>query len=145
MIKSAGIYKFKTGKTIVHSEKNVIDSASYASAPYFIEENPSYKEIVVKLIEALEQSLYDAPEPLDWKALQKKQLKTMGFKTMKDLHDGSLYVSVYIKDGNYNIAPSINKGSRLGFHYTKDKMIIPEKSSIEELVEALKEAFEKCS
>lgn len=145
MIKSAGIYKFNKEKTIIHSERNVIDSASYASAPYFIKEKLSYKELAEILLKALEQSVYDAPPPLDWKALQKKHLEEMGLKTMKALHDNSLYVSVFTKDNSYNITPTQNRGSRKGFFYIKDRIIIPESSSIEELAAALEEAFARCS
>lgn len=145
MIKSAGIYKFNSGKTIVHSEKNVKDSASYASEPYYFGEGMSYIKIALDLQKALEYSIYDSPPPLDWKALQKNHLKSLGVKTMKTLHDGSLYVSVFIKDGMYNIAPSINKGARQGFQYTKEKIVIPESSDIDKIAQALEEAFNMCS
>jgi len=143
MIKSAGIYKFTSGKTIVHSERIVIDCGSYASEPYFIEIHPTYKRLAENLIKALNHSIYDAPQPLDWKAIQKHHLDAIGVKSMKDLHEGSLYVSVFIKDGNYNISSTVNKGSKLGFHYSKDKIVIPEKSSLEKIANALKEAFDK--
>lgn len=145
MIKSASIYKFNTGKMVLHPKNRVKDSASYASSPYFVEQGLSYRELAEKLLEALEYSIDDAPRPLDWKALQKNHLKSMGVNTMKALHDNTLYVSVFTKDDNYNIQPYINKGSRQGFQGTKDRVIIPISSTIEELAEALKEAFEKSS
>ena len=64
---------------------------------------------------------------------------------MKMLHDGSLHVSIFIKDDKYHISPSINKGARQGFHYTKERIEMPLNSSIDELADALKEAFEKSS
>ncbi|NCQ15931.1 MAG: CdiI family contact-dependent growth inhibition immunity protein [Flavobacteriales bacterium] len=145
MIKSASIYKFNTGKIILHPKNRVKDSASYASGPYIIEQDLTYKEIAEKLLATLEHSIDDAPQPLDWKAIQKNHLTSMGVKTMKVLHDNSLYVSVFTKDGNYNIQPYINKGSKQGFHGTKDKIIIPTNSSIEELATALEDSFNKCS
>lgn len=144
-MKSASIYKFKTGKVILHPKNRVKDSPSYASEPYVIENNLTYEEITKKLLEVLEYSMDDAPPPLDWKALQKKHLNSMGVKTMKALHDNSLYVSIFTRDGNYNIQPYINKGARQGFEGTKDQIKIPLSSSIEELADALEEAFKKSS
>lgn len=145
MIKSASIYKFKTGKVVLHPKNRVKDSASYASSPYFIEQDLSYEELAKKLLEVLEYSRDEAPRPLDWKALQKNHLKSMGVKTMKALHEDSLYISVFTKDGNYNIQPYINKGFRQGFQGTKEMIVIPISSNTEELTQAIKEAFEKCS
>lgn len=143
MIKSASIYKFNTGKIVLHPKNRVKDSASYASSPYLIEQDLSYKELAEKLLEVLEYSIDEAPKPLDWKVLQKNHLKSMGVRTMKALHDGSMYVSVFAKDENYYIQPYINKGVRQGFQGTKERLVIPISVSIEELAEALKEAFRK--
>lgn len=145
MVKSASIYRFKTGKIVLHPKNRVKDSASYASGPYIIEQDLTYKEIAEKLLQTLEHSIDDAPQPLDWKMIQKNHLNSMGVKTKKDLHDNSLYVSVFTKDGDYNIQPYINKGSKQGFYGTKERIMIPTNSSIEELATALEEAFNKSS
>lgn len=144
-MKSAGIIKFNTGKIILHPKNRVAGSASYASGPYIIEQNLTYEEIAVKLLETLEHSIDNAPKPIDWKIMQKKHLKAMGMKTMKMLYDGSKYVSVYTKDHNYHILPFINKGSREGFIGTKDDVMASMDSSTEELARALEEAFAKSS
>lgn len=144
-MKSAGIIKFDTGKIVLHPKNRVAGSASYASGPHIIEQNLTNEEIAIKLLETLEHSVDNAPKPIDWKIMQKKHLKAMGIKTMKMLHDGSRYVSVYTKDGDYHILPFINKGSREGFIGTKDHLVIPLDSSVDELAKALEEAFAKSS
>jgi len=144
-MKSAGIIKFNTGKIVLYPEYRVKDSASYASEPYIIGQNLDYKEIAEKLLETLEYSIDDAPRPLDWKIVKSNYLKGIGVKTMKALHNGSVNVSVFTREGNYYINPTVNKGSRQGFQGTKEDIIIPLSSNIEELGLALEEAFNKCS
>lgn len=145
-VKSASILKFSTGKIIIHSKSRIKDGPSYATPPYFIEQHLSYKEIAERLLEALKYSLDDAPEPLDWKFFRKGYLKKMEVKTMKALHDGSINIGVFTKDGNYYISPTKNMGSREGFQGDiKDRIIIPLDSSLEELSKALEEAFKRCS
>ena len=145
-MKSAGIIKFNTGKIVLYPKNRVKDSASYASEPYIIGQNLTYREIAEKLLKALEYSIDDAPRPLDWKIIQSNYLKAMGVKTMKALHEGSINVGVFTKEGNYYISPTVNKGSRQGFQgNVKDRIIIPLSSSIEELALALEEAFNKSS
>lgn len=145
MIKSANILKFNNGKVIIYPNKRVKDMGSYASEPFIIKQDLTYEEIAEELIKALKYSRDSDIAPYDWKEHKKKYLKSIGMKTMTMLHSGSLDLNVFTKEESYNICPSINKGSRQGFQGTKDRVIIPISSSIEELAEALREAFEKSS
>ena len=145
-IQRADILKMKGNQLVIHPINTLKGGGGIASPPYMIEENITYADIAKKLISALEYSITDAPRPLDWKAWQKHYLKSIGVKTMKELHDGSLNVGVFTKDGNYYISPSINMGSKQGFQgAVKDRIVIPLNSSIDELAKALEEAFAKSS
>lgn len=143
MIKRAEILKFKD-KYIMYPINTIKDRGGIASSPYFIEENLSNIELAEKLIETLKHSIFDAPRTMAHKNTHKEYLEALGFKTMKALHDGSLNIGVFTREGNYHISPTENMGSKKGFQgVTKDRIIIPESSSIEELAAALAEAFEK--
>ena len=145
-IKRAEILKLKGGKFIIHPVNTLKGGGGIASPPYMIEENLTCEEVAQKLLSALEQSIIDAPRPLDWKAWQKHHLKSMGVRSMKELHDGSINIGVFTKNDSYYISPSINKGPKEGFHgATKDRIIIPLESTLEELKTALEEAFAKSS
>lgn len=146
IMKRASILKFKSkGLNIVHAVNTMEGGGGIASHPYFVETDLTYRELAKKLLLALESSQEKISRPKDWQAFRKEHLKTMGFKSMKALHDGSNLVSVSVRDGSYHISPSINQGSRKGFHYIKENITIPEDSSIDELASALEEAFKKSS
>lgn len=144
-MQSAGIIKFKTGRTVLFPLNRVKDSPSYASDPYLIEQNIADIDLAGKLLEVLNYSLDDAPEPPDWKEISKNHLKAIGVGTMKELHTDSIYVIIFTKEGNYYISPTINMGSRKGFQGVKNRIIIPLSSSMEDLSKALKEAINTCS
>ncbi|SFC36290.1 Protein of unknown function [Flagellimonas taeanensis] len=145
-MKSANILKFDSGKVIMYPLRFIKDSGSYATSPFIVKHDLSYQEMAENLMKTLESSSIGLNPPRDTESLfHKDNMKAMGIKNMKMFHDGSLNVGIFTKDENYNITPTINKGSRKGFHYTKDRIVIPLSSSIEELAEALKEAFEKSS
>lgn len=145
-MKSANILKFDSGKVIMYPLRFIKDGGSYATPPFIVKQDLSYQEMAKNLIETLELSSVGLNPPRDTESLfHKDNMKVMGIKNMKMFHDHSLNVGVFTKDKNYNITPTINKGSRKGFHYTKDRIVIPLISSIEEIAEALKQAFEKSS
>lgn len=146
MMKRAGILKLKGNRFIIHPINTLSGGGGVASEPFIIGERLSNEEIAEKVLKSLENSMIDAPRPLDWKAWQKHYLKSIGVKSLKELHDGSLSIGVFTKDGKYHISPTVNKGARDGFQgATVDRIVIPLDSSVEELAEALKEAFEKSS
>lgn len=145
-MKRADILKFKSENKYVFYPINTIKGGGgIASSPYIVGVNLIDREIAEKLLQSLNFSEVEVSYPDDWSSSKKEHLKAIGVKNMKALHEESLNLSISTKDGNYNISPTVNKGSRQGFHYTKERIIIPLSSSKEELAEAIKEAFDKCS
>lgn len=126
----------------MHPHRMVKDSGSYACPPYIVEESLTYLELAKKLLKVLEFSEQaNIPPSEEEQFFSKETINITGIKNMKSLHKESLNISVFTKEDKYHISPSINKGSRQGFHYTKDRIIIPLTSTIDELAVALEEAF----
>ncbi len=146
-MKRADIIKFnEDNKFIIYPINTLEGGGGIASSPYFILKNPTNFQIAEKLLDALEKSIVGAPRPLDWNFFRKEHLKSLGVKTMKSLHKNSLNVGVFVKDENYFISPTVNKGSRQGYHgELDDRIIIPTSSSIEELANNIQIAFDKSS
>ncbi|UGU18120.1 CdiI family contact-dependent growth inhibition immunity protein [Sinomicrobium kalidii] len=147
MIKRADIIKFnKDNKFVLHPINTLEGGGGIASSPYVIDNDLTYIEIAEKLLTVLNCSKVGVPQPLDWSFFRKEHLKAMRIKSMKILHEDSLNVGVFTKDGNYHISPTVNKGPRQGFQgAVKDRIVIPLSSSVEELASALEEAFKKSS
>ncbi len=146
-MKRASILKFtQDNKFVLYPINTLEGGGGRASSPYTIEKNLTYLELAKSLIDTLGHSIIDAPRILDGNAARKHHLKSVGVKTMKELHNGTLNIGIFTKNGKYYISPSVNKGSKGGFSGSiKDRIIIPESSSTEELATALKEAFAKSS
>lgn len=138
-MKRAEIIKFNDNNRVIVYPVNTLEGGGgIASSPYFVLENPSTLEIIENLKKALNYSIIDAPRPLEWKFFRQKHLKSLGVKTMKALHKNSISVGVFIKDEKYHINPTINKGSRQGFHgKTEDRIIIPLSSNNTKLEEVI--------
>ncbi len=146
-IQSTDILKFDTGKVVLYPLRTIKDGGSYAVPPYVVRQDITYTEMAECLINVLKSSSIGLAPPRENENLfHKDNIKLTGIRNSKKLHDKSLYVSVFTKDGKYNISPSINKGYRKGFLGVKGgRITIPLDSSVEELAGALREAFEKSS
>ncbi|OXG05343.1 uncharacterized protein DUF1436 [Flavobacterium araucananum] len=147
MIKSINIYKFTNGnKFILHPLLQIKGFISIASAPYLTEYNLSNTELLEKILYTLEFSKEILEKPENWKEFQKEFLKGMGVKTMKALHDGTINLGIYIKDGIITFSPSQNKGSKEGFVGFKEdlKVSLPFDSPKKELEKALELALSRC-
>ena len=147
MIKSISIIKIlKEDKYILHPELIVKDSGSYAIPPYIIEYNLSTEELLDKVLYVLEFSKEGSRPIEEPKVRVKEYLKGMGFKTMKALYDGTINLSLYIKDDIITFMPWENKGAKEGFSGFKEDLTVklPFNSPKEELVKALELSLSRC-
>ena len=144
-MKRASIIKFsKENKFVLYPINTLVGGGGKASSPFVVEENVGYDKVAESLLEVLEKSIVDAPRPLDNKAWQKHYLKSIGVKSLKELHDGKLNVGVFVKDGNYYISPTNNKGPKQGFQGSvENRIIVPTSLELHELANVLETAFEK--
>lgn len=146
MTKSVNIYKFeKDNKFILHPLLSVKDFASLATSPYLIEYDLSLEDLLEKIFYLLQYSK-EGNRPSDMKDFHKEFLKSIGVKTMKVLHNESILLGLFVKEGIIHFCPSINKGTREGFSGVPidQRVIIPINSSKEKLVKALELALSRC-
>ncbi|MBM6497970.1 hypothetical protein [Flavobacterium macrobrachii] len=147
MIKSVIVKKFiASNKYVIHPELIVKDSGSFAIPPYVTEYNLSTEELLNKILYVLEFSKETTNHIQDPKIGYQEYLKAMEVKTMKALHDNTINLSLYVRDGIINFIPSENKGSKLGFVGLglDQNIVLPFNSSREELLKALELALSKC-
>lgn len=147
MTKSVVLKKFKkNNRYVIHPNLIVKDSGSFAIAPYIIEYDLNYDELLDKVLYALEFSK-EGEQPLeDNKTRLSEYLRGMEVKTIKDLHDNSINLSLYVRDGIINFVPWENMGPKRGFvGYEDDQNVsLSFDSSREELIGALKLALSRC-
>lgn len=147
MIKSAVILKFlKTNRYVLYPKLIVKDSGSYAIPPYISEFDLSIEELLDKVLYVIEFSKEGSEPKEDYKIRQKEFFKGIGVKNMKELHDDSITLSVYIRDGFINFTSWENQGQKKGFVIPEEDFSIklPFNSPREELIKALELTLLKC-
>lgn len=145
-IQSVNILKFKTGKVLLYPLRTIKDEGSFSIPPYVVKHDISFVEMAKYLKEILKFSGLGLNPPNGEESFyDKKNVKITGIKNSKMMHDESLHVGIFTKEGSYYISPSSNRGSRRGFVYGKENVSIPLDSSTELLAKSLEEAFEKSS
>ncbi|GIQ60647.1 hypothetical protein Flavo103_37830 [Flavobacterium collinsii] len=147
MLKRAGItIKKEEQKYIINPIHSLKSGGGAASQPFIHEYNLSSEELLEIVLQTLELSKENVERSNDLKALQKEYLSSMGVKTMKALHDGTIYLSVNMKDDTIMFTPWENKGAKDGFRGFKEDLTIklPFNSPKEELVKALELALSRC-
>lgn len=147
MVKSAVVTKFlKDNKYVVHPNLRVRGGGSVAKAPYLIAYNLSAEELMEKILYALDFSNEGSAPEGDRKSIQKEFLKSMEVKSMKELYDNSLCLSMYVRDGIITFFPWLNQGPKEGFSGYKEDMDVkvPFNSPKQELVKALELALSRC-
>lgn len=97
----------------------------------------------------LSLSKNDVPAPSDFKAMYLDFLKAAGFKNAKAHHKGAKHLSIYQKDQELIIMPTINGGATgkdRGFLGSKDMLPIHVGTTVtdNELGEQIKEAWLTC-
>lgn len=144
-MKRAGVtIKSIDKKYIINSVNTLLSGGGIASEPYMIEEQLSSEELLDKIKIALEASK-DGVERTD-NGSQKDFLKKNGFKSMKDLHDGTIYLSILLRDNVLTFMPRKNAGPKEGFVDFKvgEDISIPFDSSESTLISALEKALNQC-
>lgn len=147
MVKSAVITKFlKDNKYVVHPNLRVRGGGSVAITPYLIAHDLSTEELLEKILYALDFSKEGSAPDGDRKSIQKEFLKGMEVKSMKELYDNSLCLSIYVRDGIITFFPWLNQGAKGGFVSSKEDIDVkvPFDSPKEELVKALELALSRC-
>lgn len=147
MLKRVGItIKKEEHKYIINPIHSLKSGGGAASPPFIHEYNLSSEELLEIVLQTLELSKENVERSNDLKALQKEYLSSMGVKTMKALHDGTIYLSVNIKDNTIMFTPWENKGAKEGFRGFKEDLTVqlPFNSSKQDLVKALEVALLRC-
>ncbi len=131
-------------KYIINSINTLLSGGGIASEPYIIAEQLSTEELLDKIKIALEASR-DGVERTD-NGSQKDFLKRIGFKSMKDLHDGTIYLSILLRDNVLTFMPRKNAGAKEGFVDFRggEDISIPFDSSETTLISALEKALHQC-
>lgn len=147
-MKSVSVLQFnKTGSYVIHPFQGVKDNASFAIPPYIKMSNVSLGDLVDKILETLEyskSSLY--PPDGTPQSRMKEYLKGVGVKSMKELHQDSIYLDVFCDNDVLEFIPSQNLGSKGGFGGYKENLDVKVSSEApkEELVKALELALSRC-
>jgi hypothetical protein len=147
MLKRAGItIKKEEQKYIIHPINSMKSGGGSASSPFIQEYNLSSEDLLNIILNTLELSKENVEKSNDLKTSQKEYLSSMGVKTMKALHDGTTYLSAYIKDDIIVFTPWENKGAKEGFRGFKEDLTVklPFDSPKEDLVKALELALSRC-
>ena len=147
MLKSVVIKKFlRENRYVLHPNLIVKDSGSYAIAPYVIKYDLSTEELLNEILYVLNFSKEGSRPLEDSKLRHAAYLKFMGVKSMKELHDNSINLSLYVRDGILTFVPWENKGSKVGFDGFKEDLNVrlSFNSSLPELLSALELAISRC-
>lgn len=147
MLKRVGItIKKEEQKYIINPIHSLKSGGGAASPPFIHEYKLSLEELLEIILQTLELSKENVERSNDLKALQKEYLSSMGVKTMKDLHNGTIYLSVNVRDNTITFTPWENKGAKEGFRGFKEDLTVklPLDSSKQDLVKALEIALSRC-
>ena len=138
--------QFESGMYLVHPYRRIKSMGSIATPPYVVKHDISYYELAKTVVDTLKFSTVGISSTKEEEKLfHKDNVKKTGIKNDKMLHEKSKLVTVFTKENKYHFHPSVNKGSRVGFIGIKEaRMVIPQESSLEQLANALEEAFSKC-
>jgi hypothetical protein len=147
LIKQAVIYKFnKKKKFLIHSLSKVHMGASIASEPYVWLNDNVQKDILVQtLLNALDESKENLPNPENWSFILKDFLNGIGLKKQSDLYNHSISVNVIRKDDVVIFTPMSNNGSKGFVNIVPDKKSqVGVSASFEEMTLALEKALDNC-
>ena len=141
--KRASIYKF-SDHYIIHPDHTTKAGYGIATGPYVrFSMDKSSTDLAEGLREALNSGKMNVPNNKEYDT--KAYLKSMGFKSLAELHKGSLLCSVDESNDTLTFFSTINVGSRDGFKFKTDKKIqIPANASVKDIGNAILEAFSKC-
>ena len=150
-MKPASIYKrFKEGYVIFGQSKTV-SGFRIASEPYFnISELDADPDVIVTAIKAslCNDDNKKAPDPKDWKQLQKDFLKKVGLKYIKELDNHSNKYVAVTEDGKHiTFTPSrpAEKPNKGFLHKDKTESIkVDATASNQEIMEAYESTISKC-
>ncbi len=109
-MKTASIYQVNHKGYIIYGHKKTVNGLKIASEPYFnLPDSQANPDIIGNAIKA---SLYNddevkAPNPKDWKQVERDLLKNVGLKSIKELESHSnKYVSIKEDGQNITFTPS---------------------------------------
>ena len=145
-IGQASVFKFvKTGKYLIYSNSKVEMGASIATEPFIkLEASTPLDEIVRQIQYAMSCSKSNLPNPKDWSSFNKEYLQAIGLKSNSDLYKNTISVGALLKDETIIFTPMINNGAKGFVNVPDGKIEIPASGSIEEISQALQEAFNRC-
>ncbi|MBI1767136.1 MAG: hypothetical protein HYR67_02035 [Bacteroidetes bacterium] len=146
-MKRASVIKFKrTQDFLLHSTSTMIEGGGINTEPYIrLEASVANEDLFKNLMTVLDASKMGVPRPKDFDKSLKQYLNAVGLRDHEDLYKDSVCVIVVNRNGTVSFFPSRNEGMKGGFAILPaDKVEIPEKSNIDEVVQALLKAIEKC-
>jgi hypothetical protein len=146
-MKRASVIKFiGTKEFLLHSTSTMKEGGGLNTEPYIkLGASVSNDELFKNLMKVLDASKMGVSRPKDFDKSLKQYLNAVGLKDHEDLYKDSVCVTVVNRNGTIAFFPSRNEGMKGGFAIVpSDKVEIPEKSSSDEIAQALLNSFEKC-
>jgi hypothetical protein len=146
-MKRASVIKFKgTQDFLLHSTSTMTEGGGINTEPYIrLDASVTNDDLFKNLMTVLDASKMGVARPKDFDKSLKQYLNAVGLRDHEDLYKDSVCVNVVDRNGTVSFFPSRNEGMKGGFAIlAADKVEIPEKSSTDEIVQALLKAIEKC-
>lgn len=146
-MKRASVIKFNGAQDfLLHSTSTMKEGGGINTEPYIkLGASVTSEELFKELMKVLNASKTGVSRPKDFDKSLKRYLNAVGLKDHEDLYRDSVCVTVVNRNGTIEFFPSRNEGMKGGFAIVpSDKVEISEKSSPDEITQALSSAFGKC-
>lgn len=141
----ASIYKnTKTGNLIISCVSQTSGPGITTEPIIRLDASTAIEEVARQVVHVMGCSKSNLPTPTDWKAYMQEFLKLMGLKKQSDLYKNTISVGALHKDETIIFTPMINNGAKGFVNVPDGKIEIPANGSIEEISQALQEAFNRC-
>lgn len=138
------IIKNSEKKSIVNPTNTMQGGGGIDSGPYFVDFELSSSDLLERILDALNLSKENVPKPEDMKIYQKEYLKGIGVKSLKDLYNNSIMLSIHAKDDILTFSPLENIGGRKGFVGTNERVSFPIDIPKDSMIEKLELALSRC-
>jgi len=144
-IGQAIIYKNKKNRNLIIHCISHTNGLGIATEPIIkLDASSPIEEIAKQVIYVMSCSKSNLQSPTDWKAHLQEFLKLVGVKKHSDLYKNAISVGALTMNETIKFTPMVNKGSGGFVNVPNGQIVLPAKSSLEEISKALQEAFNRC-
>jgi hypothetical protein len=145
MLQIVAVYR-RQGKLTMSALSKTVAGFWIQAGPFLsVPENAGEEEVVHALMTALEGSKSGVDGPTDWKEFQKRFLKSVGVKSMRDLHVDTTSCGVEKEGNQLKFTPSQNLGPKEGFAPLPSVPdLLADATNPHEVYARLKEILDKC-